>query len=198
LTEREKQKLQVWSRIMPYREPFAWAMIPLFENNNTSAGAAADGTSPSSPLATSVSGSSSQDSILENVSKMTLDGKFAQYSSGSSIIVEVSNLNKVKECYTEDSLQVSILLSSQFSFYLSFGYRIGLTIIIIISIITIIMDVYIIIITLLSLVLLLLSYYHYHRRHHVTSSSSMLSDWVSFLAYPSLFGIKGFVVVDRI
>jgi hypothetical protein len=24
----------------------------------------------------------------------------------------------------------------------------------------------------------------------------MLSDWVSFLAYPNLFGIKGFVVVD--
>jgi hypothetical protein len=23
----------------------------------------------------------------------------------------------------------------------------------------------------------------------------MLSDWVSFLAYPNLFGIKGFVVV---
>lgn len=87
-------------------------MIPLFENNsNTSAGAAADGTSPSSPLATSVSGSSSQDGILE-ISKMMLDGKIAQYSSGSSVIVEVSNLNKVKECYTEDTLQVSILLLS--------------------------------------------------------------------------------------
>ncbi|KAJ4772328.1 Guanine nucleotide exchange factor SPIKE 1 [Rhynchospora pubera] len=106
LTERERQKLQVWSRVMSYREPFAWAMIPLFENNsNASAGAAADGTSPSSPLAASVSGSSSQESMMENVSKMTLDGKFAQYSSGSSVIVEVSNLNKVKECYTEDSIQ---------------------------------------------------------------------------------------------
>jgi hypothetical protein len=26
----------------------------------------------------------------------------------------------------------------------------------------------------------------------------MLSDWVSFLAYPNLFGIKGFVVVDEL
>jgi hypothetical protein len=26
-------------------------------------------------------------------------------------------------------------------------------------------------------------------------SDLMLSDWVSFLAYPNLFGIKGFVVV---
>ncbi|XP_066320754.1 guanine nucleotide exchange factor SPIKE 1-like [Miscanthus floridulus] len=31
LAEKEKQKLQVWSRIMPYKESFAWAMIPLFE-----------------------------------------------------------------------------------------------------------------------------------------------------------------------
>jgi hypothetical protein len=26
-------------------------------------------------------------------------------------------------------------------------------------------------------------------------SNLMLSDWISFLAYPNLFGIKGFVVV---
>jgi hypothetical protein len=25
----------------------------------------------------------------------------------------------------------------------------------------------------------------------------LLSDWVSFLAYPNLFGIKGFVVVEK-
>lgn len=103
MTEREKQKLQVWSRIMPYRESFAWAVVPLFENNPmTSAGVA----SPSSPLAPSVSGSSSQDSIVESVAKATLEGKLAQYSSGSSVIVEISNLNKVKESYTEESLQV--------------------------------------------------------------------------------------------
>lgn len=103
LTEREKQKLQVWSRIMPYRESFAWAIIPLFENNSVmAAGGAA---SPSSPQAHSVSGSSSQDSIVESVAKHHLDGKLAQYSSGSSAIVEISNLNKVKESYTEDSLQ---------------------------------------------------------------------------------------------
>ncbi|XP_015631338.1 guanine nucleotide exchange factor SPIKE 1 [Oryza sativa Japonica Group] len=100
LTDKEKQKLQVWSRIMPYRESFAWAMIPLFENNQ--AGGAA---SPSSPLAPSMSGSSSQDSIVEPISKLTLDGKLNHYSSGSSVIVEISNLNKVKESYIEDSLQ---------------------------------------------------------------------------------------------
>ncbi|KAK1650389.1 hypothetical protein QYE76_068194 [Lolium multiflorum] len=103
LTEKEKQKLQVWSRIMPYREPFAWAMIPLFENNH-SAGAG-DTASPSSPLAPSMPGSSSQDSIVEPISKFTLDGKINNYSSGTSVIIEIPNLNKVKESYIEDSLQ---------------------------------------------------------------------------------------------
>ncbi|KAM0925574.1 hypothetical protein ACQ4PT_004107 [Festuca glaucescens] len=103
LTEKEKQKLQVWSRIMPYREPFAWAMIPRFENNH--AAGAGDAASPSSPLAPSMSAASSQDSIVEPVSKLTLDGKLNHYSSGSSVIVEISNLNKVKESYIEDSLQ---------------------------------------------------------------------------------------------
>lgn len=99
LTEREKQKLQVWSRMMPYRESFAWAMVPLFDNSSSSGGAA----SPSSPLAHSISGSSSQEISTEPAAKVSLDGKVAQYSNG--IIVEISNLNKVKESYTEDSLQ---------------------------------------------------------------------------------------------
>ncbi|KAH9673832.1 Guanine nucleotide exchange factor SPIKE 1 [Citrus sinensis] len=102
LTEREKQKLQVWSRIMPYRESFAWAIVPLFDN---SIGAVSGGSaSPSSPLAPSVSGSSSHEGVFEPISKITLDGKLG-YSGGSSVIVEISNLNKVKECYTEESLQ---------------------------------------------------------------------------------------------
>lgn len=104
MAEREKQKLQVWSRIMPYRQSFAWTIVPLFENNNVAAGGGA--ASPSSPLAPSVSGSSSQDSVAEHVSKMTLDGKLPHYSSGSSVIVEISNINKVKESYTEDLFQV--------------------------------------------------------------------------------------------
>ena len=104
LTDKEKQKLQVWSRIMPYKESFAWAMIPLFEGNH--AGGLGDAASPSSPLAPSISGSSSQDSIVDPISKLTLDGKLNYYSSGSSVIVEISNLNKVKESYIEDSLHV--------------------------------------------------------------------------------------------
>lgn len=102
LTEREKQKLQVWSQIMPYRESFAWAIVSLFDN---SVGAATGGSaSPSSPLTPSVSGSSSHEGVFEPSAKITLDGKLG-YSSGSSVMVEISNLSKVKESYTEDSLQ---------------------------------------------------------------------------------------------
>lgn len=102
LSERERQKLQVWSRIMPYREPFAWAMVPLFDSSigGTSGGSA----SPSSTLTTTVSGSSFHEGAAESTAKITLDGKLG-YSSGSSVVVEISNLNKVKESYTEDSLQ---------------------------------------------------------------------------------------------
>ncbi|XP_059634647.1 guanine nucleotide exchange factor SPIKE 1 isoform X2 [Cornus florida] len=102
LTEREKQKLQVWSRIMPYRESFAWAMVPLFDNSISAA--TGGSASPSSPLAPSISGSSSQEGVSEPIAKITLDGKLS-YSSGSSVVVEISNLNKVKEGYTEDALQ---------------------------------------------------------------------------------------------
>ncbi|XP_015967220.1 guanine nucleotide exchange factor SPIKE 1 [Arachis duranensis] len=102
LTEREKQKLQVWSQIMPYKESFAWAMVSLFDS---STGAASVGpASPSSPLAPSVSGSSSHEGVFETSAKISLDGKLS-YSNGNSVVVEVSNLNKVKECYTEESLQ---------------------------------------------------------------------------------------------
>ncbi|XP_057768061.1 guanine nucleotide exchange factor SPIKE 1 [Salvia miltiorrhiza] len=101
LTEREKQKLQVWSRLMPHRESFAWAIIPLFDGGVTSASGGS--ASPSSPLVTSLSGSTSQEGAAEPVAKITLDGKLG-YSGGNSVVVEVSNLSKVKEGYTEESL----------------------------------------------------------------------------------------------
>ncbi|GKV38464.1 hypothetical protein SLEP1_g46376 [Rubroshorea leprosula] len=81
LTERERQKLQVWSRIMPYRESFAWAIVPLFDNSI--GGASGGSASPSRRLAPSMSWSSSHEGVLESVAKIT-----------------------VKERYTEESLQV--------------------------------------------------------------------------------------------
>ncbi|XWS26073.1 hypothetical protein CRYUN_Cryun27aG0121600 [Craigia yunnanensis] len=68
--------------------------------------------SPSGPLAPSMSGSSSHEGVSKPIAKITSDGKLG-YSSGSSVIVEISNLNKVKESYTKESLQAK-------------GYRVGL------------------------------------------------------------------------
>ncbi|XP_074577756.1 guanine nucleotide exchange factor SPIKE 1-like [Curcuma longa] len=102
MAEREKQKLQLWSRIMPCRQSFAWPIFPLFESHNVAA--AAGSVSPSIPLTPNVSGPTPLDTFAEHVSKITLDGKQIQYSSGRSVIMEISNLNKVKESYTEDLL----------------------------------------------------------------------------------------------
>ncbi|KAM7484877.1 hypothetical protein LguiA_000886 [Lonicera macranthoides] len=91
MKESEKQKRQAWSRIMPYKEPFAWAFVPLFDSNT---GPVSNGfVFPSCPLATSVCTSGSQDGIDEPNVK-------------TSVVIEISNLSKVKEGYTEDSLQV--------------------------------------------------------------------------------------------
>ncbi|GAA0149942.1 guanyl-nucleotide exchange factor [Lithospermum erythrorhizon] len=102
LSERERQKLQVWSRIMPYREAFSWAIIPLFDSSVSAASAGP--TSPNSPFAPGGSSSTSQEGLLEPVAKVTFDGKLG-YTSENSVVVEVSNLNKVKESYTEELLQ---------------------------------------------------------------------------------------------
>ena len=102
MTEKEKQKLQVWARIMPYREAFAWAVVPLFE---THAGAGVGGTaSPSSPLAPSISGSSSHENGLDLIGRTASDGRMTHYLSGSCVIIEIPILNKVKEIYIEDFL----------------------------------------------------------------------------------------------
>ena len=96
--------MQNWSRIMPYRESFAWAIVPLFDNSTLTA-ISRGPASPSSPLTPSVSGSSSHDGVFEPAAKITWDGKLG-YSSEISVVVEISNLNEVKESYTEESLQV--------------------------------------------------------------------------------------------
>lgn len=103
LTEKEKQKLQVWARIMPYQEAFAWAVVPLFE---THAGAGVGGTaSPSSPLAPSISGSSTHENGFDLIGRTASDGRMTHYLSGSCVIVEIPNLNRVKESYIEELLQ---------------------------------------------------------------------------------------------
>ena len=120
LTERERQKLEVWSRIVPYREPFAWAIIPLFETGaySTTSGIG----SPSSPITPSISGLNSHESPGESIAKAPLNGKLAQYSNGGPILVEIANLNAVKESYTEDSLQVLYIIVYAFHMTVFNGY----------------------------------------------------------------------------
>lgn len=119
LTEREKQKLQVWSRIMPYRESFAWAVVPLFDNNLTTH--TGESASPSSPLTPSMTASSSHDGVFEPIAKITSDGKQG-YSGGSSVVVEISNLNKVKESYSEESIQVGCLIFTSQAIFIVLFY----------------------------------------------------------------------------
>ncbi|CAH1442319.1 unnamed protein product [Lactuca virosa] len=86
LTEREKQKLQVWSR-----EAFSWAIIPLFDSNT---------------------GSTSNGDLLLQVAHLLIvfQELICRRAVKSATQVEFLlwlkfNLNKVKESYTEDSLQ---------------------------------------------------------------------------------------------
>ncbi|GKV38455.1 hypothetical protein SLEP1_g46368 [Rubroshorea leprosula] len=75
---------------MPYRESFAWAIVPLFDNSI--GGASGGSASPSNRLAPSMSGSSSHEGVLESVAKITLDGKMGLMESLHA------NINWLKVC----------------------------------------------------------------------------------------------------
>lgn len=89
---------------MPYQDSFVWVVVPLCESNI--GGAVGGIASPSSPLAPSISGSSSQESNIDLIWRKTSDGRMTHYSSGSTVIVEIPNLNRVKESYVEELLDV--------------------------------------------------------------------------------------------
>ncbi|KAG6554310.1 hypothetical protein Mapa_004226 [Marchantia paleacea] len=97
LTEREKQKLQVWARVMPYREPFAWAAVPLFDTTMSGVGGFP---SPSSPLPPGMLSTS----LLEGVD-LDSGRSDKQHEGGGPVLVDIPGLNRVKECYSEESLQ---------------------------------------------------------------------------------------------
>ena len=63
-------------------------------------------TSPIIPLAPNISGSSSQEINIDLIRISTSDGRMTHYSSGFAVIVEIPNLNRVKESYVEELLQV--------------------------------------------------------------------------------------------
>ncbi|CAM6094734.1 unnamed protein product [Calypogeia fissa] len=101
LTEREKQKLQVWARVMPYKEPFAWAAVPLFDMSNHGVGGFP---SPSSPLSSGLL----HNNLIEGVdldSGRSEHSKHGHETSSGPVLVDIPGLNRVKECYNEESLQ---------------------------------------------------------------------------------------------
>ncbi|XP_024369391.1 guanine nucleotide exchange factor SPIKE 1 isoform X5 [Physcomitrium patens] len=102
LTEREKQKLQVWARVMPFREPFAWAVVALFDANITG-GVGGFSSSPSSPLPPGLFGPSLMEASLDSDGRLIADAKTE--SSSVPVLVDVQSLRRVKENYTEEMLQ---------------------------------------------------------------------------------------------
>lgn len=104
LTEREKQKLQVWARVMPFREPFSWAVVALFDASVTG-GVGGFSSSPSSPLPPGLFGSSLMEASLDADGRLVADAKAETFSV--PVLVDVPSLHRVKENYTEEMLQVS-------------------------------------------------------------------------------------------
>ncbi|THF98331.1 hypothetical protein TEA_019313 [Camellia sinensis var. sinensis] len=88
LTKREKQKLK-WSQIMPYKESFAWAIV----HYSITIAAASGGSASSVVLWLLVSLGKFPGWFSESSAKIALDGK-PGYSSGSSVVVEISKLEQ--------------------------------------------------------------------------------------------------------
>ncbi|KAH0902696.1 hypothetical protein HID58_042199 [Brassica napus] len=94
--------LKISVRVLSLAFQSGLVVVPLFDNNiTTNTGESA---SPSSPLTPSMTAASSHDGVFEPMAKITSDGKQGS-SGGSSVVVEISNLNKVKENYSEESIQ---------------------------------------------------------------------------------------------
>jgi hypothetical protein len=106
LSEREKQKLQVWARVMPFREPFAWATVSLFDSSVT--GGVGGFTSPSSPLPPSLLGSGLMEAAVDIEGRLVTggDSKHHDTRQHEPVLVDVPGLNRVKENYMEETLLV--------------------------------------------------------------------------------------------
>ncbi|XP_024384292.1 guanine nucleotide exchange factor SPIKE 1 isoform X3 [Physcomitrium patens] len=104
LSEREKQKLQVWARVMPFREPFAWATVSLFDSSVT--GGVGGFTSPSSPLPSSLLGSGLMEAAVDIDGQLLTSGDSKHHDTRQHepVLVDVPGLNRVKENYMEETL----------------------------------------------------------------------------------------------
>lgn len=109
LTQREKQKLQVWARVMPFREPFSWSTIPLFDANITGGVGGFSSSPTSSPLPPGILGSALMEASLDSDGKLIADSKTE--SASVPVLVDVPGLHRVKENYTEEMLQVGFIFT---------------------------------------------------------------------------------------
>lgn len=109
LTEREKQKLQVWARVMPFREPFAWATVALFDANVTGGVGGFSSSPTSSPLPPGILGSALMEASLDSDGRLIADSKTE--SASVPVLVDVPGLHRVKENYTDEMLQVGFKFS---------------------------------------------------------------------------------------
>ncbi|XP_073392859.1 guanine nucleotide exchange factor SPIKE 1 isoform X2 [Physcomitrium patens] len=101
--ERDKQKLQVWAKMIPFREPFAWSILPLFDAIVT--GGVGGFSSPTnSPLPPGVLGSALMETSLDSDGRLIADSK--PESVSVPVLVDVPTLHRVKENYTEEMLLV--------------------------------------------------------------------------------------------
>ena len=105
MSEKEKQKLQTWARVMPFREPFAWATVALFDSSVT--GGVGGFTSPSSPLPPSLLGSGLMEAALDMDGRLVTGGDSKHHDTRhDTVLVDVPGLNRVKENYMEETLLV--------------------------------------------------------------------------------------------
>lgn len=106
MTERDKQKLQVWAKMIPFREPFAWSILPLFDAIVT--GGVGGFSSPTnSPLPPGVLGSALMETSLDSDGRLIADSK--PESVSVPVLVDVPTLHRVKENYTEEMLLVGLV-----------------------------------------------------------------------------------------
>jgi hypothetical protein len=92
--------------VMPFREPFAWATVSLFDSSVT--GGVGGFTSPSSPLPPSLLGSGLMEAAVDINGQLVTGGDPKHHDSKQHepVLVDVPGLNRVKENYMEDTLLV--------------------------------------------------------------------------------------------
>jgi hypothetical protein len=95
--------------VMPFREPFAWASVALFDANVTGGVGGFSSSPTSSPLPPGILGSALMEASLDQDGRLIADSKTE--SASVPVLVDVPGLHRVKENYTDEMLHVSFAFS---------------------------------------------------------------------------------------